>query len=284
MPAMNCPSCGRDVGQEVFKTTKRPDGVTRRRRCAGSEGCGYTYTTTETISQAGLHVHKLDGRVVDFSRNSVRRAIRKAAVRPFAPERLDEIVEAVVMRAQRQAVGGVIDSQTVGDALLSELRRVDQGSHIRFALVHRGRRDRADGTAGWTDETQVTTWLEEEYPELEGYDPPTRLRSVVKRDGNRREPFNRKKLEQSIGYSSKGRGSRQDVHTLATIVADDVITALKDQPIVTSGQILRSLRRRDPVAYLRFASTAKRFDSPQDYHAEASALNHAAASPRHRDQ
>ncbi len=121
----------------------------------------------------------------------------------------------------------------------------------------------------------VLRWLHEDYPELEFYDPPARLRTVVKRNGDR-QSFSRKKLEQSIGYSSKGRGTRQQVYKLAQLVASDVEAALGDQAMVTSGQIaseiLRSLRQRDHVAYLRFASTAKRFASPQDYEAEAVGL------------
>jgi len=62
--------------------------------------------------------------------------------------------------------------------------------------------------------------------------------------------------------------------------------ALGDQPLVTSGQIaseiLESLRRRDQVAYLRFASTAKRFRSPEDYEAEATALAHVPQNRRVR--
>jgi transcriptional repressor NrdR len=98
----------------------------------------------------------------------------------------------------------------------------------------------------------------------------------VKHDG-RREPFDRGKLERSIGRAAKGRGaSPAAVHGLATEVAQDVLNELGEQPVVTAGQIaseiLRSLRRRDHIGFLRYASTAKGYLSREDYEFEAVAL------------
>jgi transcriptional regulator NrdR family protein len=73
------------------------------------------------------------------------------------------------------------------------------------------------------------------------------------------------------------------VHNLATEVADEVEAALGDQPIITTGQIaaeiMRSLRVQDPIAYLRYASAAKRYQSAGDYEAEALALRGSRFRP-----
>jgi len=59
-------------------------------------------------------------------------------------------------------------------------------------------------------------------------------------------------------------------------VAKAVYRALSDQPTVTSAQlaseILHVLRKKDHIAFLRYASTAKRYQSVEDYEDEAVAL------------
>ena len=84
--------------------------------------------------------------------------------------------------------------------------------------------------------------------------------------------------------AAKGRNSKEVVEKLATAVAGDVEAALGDQPRITSGQIaseiLRSLRRRDHIAYLRYASTAKRFRSPEDYENEVASLRNVKMGQR----
>jgi transcriptional repressor NrdR len=97
------------------------------------------------------------------------------------------------------------------------------------------------------------------------------------------EPFDRKRLERSIRLAAKGRGaSDEEVAKIATDVAERVMEALGNQPIVTTGQlsaeVLRILRDLDHIAYLQAASTIKSFKSVEDYRAEAEAL---VASPRH---
>jgi transcriptional regulator NrdR family protein len=99
---------------------------------------------------------------------------------------------------------------------------------------------------------------------------------VVKVRKGTRERFDRDKLKIAASIACKGRGSTEDVDRLSSDVANDVVAAIGSQPIVTTGQIsaevLRSLRDRDDIAYLRYASTVKRFATVLDYKAEALAL------------
>ncbi len=271
---MFCPQCGSHAKQAVLETRTGPDGrVRRRRRCPD---CGHRFHTTEQLSETGLQVRKSDGRVVPFVRDSIRTNIRKAAVRQFGRDELDELVDLVYADLYPLADVGPIPTSAIADAVLLRLRETDPATHIRFALVHAGRRDRTDARRGWRGVEEVRRWLVDEYPQLQNYRPPSGLTKVVKRDG-RIVPFDRVKLERGIGIASKGRGTRDEVHQLAIDAAMDVEREIGDQPIVTTGQIaaeiLRSLRKREPVAYLRYASTAKRFPSPEAYDAEAAALS-----------
>lgn len=270
---MRCPQCRSDTKQAVKETRTGPDGrIARRRRCPD---CEHSFWTVEQLSETGVQVPKANGRVVPFVRDSIRTNINKAAARGIPARQLDGLVDAVVADVYPLASQGPIPTSAIADAVLKRLRALDQATHIRFALVHAGRQDRHDTRQGWRGIPEVRQWLIREYPQLQYYHSPARLTMVVKRDG-RRMTYDRQQLEQSVAIASRGRGVRDDVERLAVDVANDVERALGDQPIVTSGQItseiLRSLRDREHVAYLRFASTAKGFASPEDYAAETASL------------
>lgn len=269
---MDCPNCGRGTTLSVTKTRHAVDGtIERSRRCSG---CGRSFSTFERFSESSLHVRKSDGAVVPFGRRRLHRSVEKALVRRYRPPELDALIGKVVARVYGDAVNGVVDSRALGDAVLTELKRLDPASHIRFALVHAGRLDRQSG-GGWTQVAQMRRWLHEQYPSVAHRQMPGRLTTVVKRDGSR-ERYDRRKLERSIGLAAKGRESPDALWRRSEQVADTVERILIDQPMVTSGQIaaeiLRVFRRWDHIAFLRFASTAKGFDSPEDFEAEAGSL------------
>lgn len=270
---MHCPNCGSTRRQQVKETRRSPEGrIVRRRRCPD---CGEDFHTVEQLADTGLHVRKSDGRIVRFNRNAIRRGLAEAAVRKYDPDRLNLLIDNVVAEVYPHADNGVVPSSVIGEAVLKYFRSFDEVSQIRFALVHIGRIDRAGDRRGWSSVADFRRWLGEAYPQVVGARVATRLYEVVKRDGSYQR-FDRQKLERGIGVAAKGRGTDRDVERLATEVANEVERTLSDQPLVTSGQIsseiLRSLRRRDHVAYLRFASTAKHFRTPEDYEAEALAL------------
>lgn len=271
---MRCPQCGSEARQAVKETRTGTDGRISRRR--GCPDCGHAFQTTEQLSESGLQVRKVDGRVVPFVRDSIRTCIREAAVRAFAKEQLEELVDRVCADVYPLSEKGPIPTSAIADAVLRRVRDVDPATHIRFALVHAGKRDLRSGRPGWDGIEDVRRWLVDEYPQLQNYRPPGGLAKVVKRDG-RLVAFDRSKLERGIGIASKGRGTADEIRDLAHEVVRDLERAIGDQPIVTTGQIaseiLRSLRRRDAVAYLRFASRTKGFTAPESYEAEAVGLS-----------
>lgn len=271
---MRCPSCGDDAHLGVRETRRQSDGSIRRRRRCGA--CGHHITTVEQISGDRVQVRKSDGRLEPFDRTKLLRGVVKAAVRPHHGNRLAELVENIAQDARAHSDEGIIDSSALSTLVLVQLKEFDPVTHVRYALTQLSRRDASKRTSELRDAGEVRVWLRREYPEVEYLRTPTTTHQVVKRDG-RREPFERRKLERSIGLSAKGRGrSDKAVRDLATRLADKVLDELRDQAVVTSGQlaseVLRLLRRTDHIAALRFSSTMKQFASVGDYETEALGL------------
>ncbi len=272
---MLCPNCGSSEKADVKETRPgRDGGIRRRRRC---KECFHDFHTTEHVSGESLRVRKTEGREELFERSKLRKGIVKAAVRPHHVDRLTELVESIAQVAHQRATDGVVSSDVLAQLVLDHLREFDEVTHVRFALTQVGRRDRTDrGSRGWRRSSEFRRWLTAQYPRLEHSKPPAKLSIVVKRD-DRREPYDRLKMERSVGLASKGRGgSDAEVREFALRVADAVEQELSDQALVTSGQIsaqiLRVLRNADHIAAIRYASTAKRFSSVEDYEIEALGL------------
>lgn len=270
---MLCPNCGSNDKAAVKETRRMSDGgIRRRRRC---QKCFNDFETLENVSGRNLRVIKSDGSTELFDKEKIRKGIVKAAVRPHHSDRLTEVVESITREAQRASDAGAVSSAIIGENVLSHLQSFDPVTHVRYALTQLGRQDKA-GVLGWRDARDFRNWLRETYGSEIGHAHlPAKIAQVVKRDG-RREPFDSRKLERSIGVASKGRGSQESVRDLATEVARDVEHELSEQAIVTSGQlaaeIIRALRDRDSIAAIRFASTAKGFLSVEDYESEALGL------------
>ena len=97
---------------------------------------------------------------------------------------------------------------------------------------------------------------------------------VVKRNGTK-EPFSRAKVVNGVRRACKGRPvDDDDLAALAQEVEDHVRSAGGAE--VTSQDvglaILRPLRELDEVAYLRFASVYRGFDSLADFEREVAGL------------
>jgi transcriptional repressor NrdR len=271
---MQCPFCG--AGQHVRVTDTRPRDsgeVERRRLCAT---CGEYFTTVERISAHDTIVAKNGDRGSErFSRMKLRRGIQKAAANwSLNDGDLDAVVERVVKRL-RPKPHEQVSSTRIAELVMRVLESDNSPmmiTRIRFAMVSIGRTSRATRFQGLHE---FMAWLEAQYG------PPSAGRSsdtpflVVKRNGQM-QPFLVKKLERSVGIASKGRGSDAQVAALAERVAADTVRELEGQAIVMSQQIasevLKSLKRYDELAYLRYASIVKRYQTVDDFWREAYAL------------
>ena len=98
--------------------------------------------------------------------------------------------------------------------------------------------------------------------------------AVVKRSGVS-EPFNRSKVVAGVRRACQGRPVDEDQLQLLAQQVEDAIraTGAAEVPSHEVGlAILRPLRELDEVAYLRFASVYRAFESADDFDAEIKML------------
>ena len=105
------------------------------------------------------------------------------------------------------------------------------------------------------------------------------LREVtVVKSSDRREPFDRGKLEQSVTLACRKRGIAQErLDQLVSGIQRQVETAGEGE--VSSSRIgemvMEGLRQLDSVAYIRFASVYRDFSEARDFEEFASAVQEA---------
>ena len=107
------------------------------------------------------------------------------------------------------------------------------------------------------------------------------LREVaVIKSGDRREPFDRCKLEQSIALACRKRGIEQErIDQLVSGIQRQLETAGDSE--VASARIgelvMEGLQRLDTVAYIRFASVYRDFSEARDFEEFAGSVRDAGA-------
>src|SRR5688500_1134291 len=98
---------------------------------------------------------------------------------------------------------------------------------------------------------------------------------VVVKSGDRREPFDRVKLEQSIALAVRKRGIEQErLDQLVSGIQRQVETAGESEvPSARIGElVMDGLRQLDSVAYIRFASVYRDFGEARDFEEFASTV------------
>ena len=98
--------------------------------------------------------------------------------------------------------------------------------------------------------------------------------TVVKSD-DKREPFDRTKLEQSVALACRKRGIEQErIDQLVSGIQRQVETAGETEvPTSRIGElVMEGLRQLDTVAYIRFASVYRDFSEARDFEEFASSV------------
>lgn len=120
------------------RVTGAGDVIRRRREC---ESCASRFTTYERVEEVLPLVVKKDGRREPFDRRKVLAGLRKACDKRAVPlERLEAVVESIE-RALTESGDKEVSAKTVGEKVITELRKVDEIAYIRFASVYRSFRD-----------------------------------------------------------------------------------------------------------------------------------------------
>ena len=132
---MRCPFCSHPDSR-VLDSRPAHEGaeIRRRRECLA---CRRRFTSYERVEEAPLWVVKKDGRRERFDRAKILRGLITACEkRPIAVERLESIVDAVERQVRDRHVDEVA-TETIGEAVMTALRSLDEVAYVRFASVYR---------------------------------------------------------------------------------------------------------------------------------------------------
>ncbi len=102
---------------------------------------------------------------------------------------------------------------------------------------------------------------------------------VIVKSGDRREAFDRSKLENSVALACRKRGVTQEqIDRLVSGIQRQVETAGESEvPSARIGEmVMDGLRQIDSVAYIRFASVYRDFSEARDFEEFASTVQEAA--------
>jgi transcriptional regulator NrdR family protein len=307
---MNCPRC--NVAMSVVETRKpeEDDADRRVRRYRLCPSCKQRYPTLETLDFASAQVAKLNGKPETFDRRKILKSIRKASISAIPARELADLVDRIVERlildapVSSQAVGGPdpIPSPAIGQSVLDVLAEEPHHRVVeaRYALLFRpgGFQDRA-GFLEWM-RTRGLLKPEGSVARADVSAGRTEPAWVLKRS-DAVEPFDARKLAESLRKAVVGRPAdpeaiRRD-EAFGVRLASLVIDQLEGQLIVTSGQLATEVMRmfRSPevlahmtsgereLAYLRAASTAKKFTDVESFAAESAVRFHSGPAPQAQD-
>jgi len=130
--SMKCPMCGA-LEDRVIDSRTSSDGssIRRRREC---QDCSRRFTTYERVEETPRLIVKKDQTRQPFDRKKVLSGLLKACEkRPVPTEKLEELVDLVERTVQEQGTSEV-DSRIIGEVVVSELKKIDQVSYVRFRL------------------------------------------------------------------------------------------------------------------------------------------------------
>ena len=158
---MRCPSCGSLDTQVKDSRPTEDSAVIRRRRVCLT--CNFRFTTFERVQLRELTVIKRNGRRVPFDRDKLLRSVQIALrKRPVDAERIEQMVSKVVRELESLGENEV-SSEAIGEAVMNELRDVDDVAYVRFASVYKNFREAKDfeqALAELSDETKPDTQVQ----------------------------------------------------------------------------------------------------------------------------
>ena len=132
---MQCPFC-RSNDTKVIDSRLVGEGneIRRRRECIV---CEARFTTYETIELSIPRIVKRDGSCVQFREEKLRSGILRALEkRPVRADLVDAAISRILYRLR--AFGErEIETKTLGEWVMTELRALDEVAYVRFASVYR---------------------------------------------------------------------------------------------------------------------------------------------------
>jgi len=139
---MRCPFCKAQETKVIdSRLVADGDQVRRRRECLA---CSERYTTYEVAELLMPRVVKQDGTRQPFDEEKLRAGIlRSLEKRPVSVEQIESCINRI-KHSLRATGEREVRSMVVGEAVMKELRRLDQVAYVRFASVYRSFQDLAE--------------------------------------------------------------------------------------------------------------------------------------------
>lgn len=135
---MKCPQCGHLEHRVLETRLHREEEIRRRRECMN---CKLRFSTVETILVHYPQVIKKDARREPFSKEKLRRGIQIACKkRPVSVAQIESIVNRIA-RGVQASPDKELAAHRIGQAVVEELKALDDVAYVRFASVYRSFRD-----------------------------------------------------------------------------------------------------------------------------------------------
>lgn len=122
--------------REVIGTSE----IRRRRECLK---CHKRYTTYERVAGLELVVLKRDGHREAFDREKLKRGVVIALEKRPAGEQADLLIDKIESKLRLKG-DRVVNSKVIGQAVLAELKKLDEIAYLRFASVYRSFQNTGD--------------------------------------------------------------------------------------------------------------------------------------------
>ncbi|MBM7560506.1 transcriptional regulator NrdR [Fusibacter tunisiensis] len=136
---MKCPFCN-NLESKVVDSRPTDDGhvIRRRRECIG---CGERFTTYEKIEEIPMIIVKKNGMRESYNRMKVLNGIIRACEkRPVTMEQMEALIDRIEMTLH-SSMEKEIQSEWVGELVMSGLKDLDEVAYVRFASVYRQFKD-----------------------------------------------------------------------------------------------------------------------------------------------
>lgn len=136
---MKCPYCS-NPDTRVIDSRPAEDGnsIRRRRSC---DVCGKRFTTYEKVETIPLIIIKKDNNREQYNRGKIESGVLRACYkRPVSAEDIQKLVnnvETKVFSLEEKE----IESTTIGEVVMEELKTLDEVAYVRFASVYREFKD-----------------------------------------------------------------------------------------------------------------------------------------------
>ena len=132
---MKCPFCGHENTRVIDSRPAEDNNSIRRRRVC--DECDKRFTTYEKIETSPVMIVKKDMRREPFNPDKIKRGILHACQkRPISVSDVDAIVEKVE-KLVHSSGEDELSSRRIGEAVMDELKQLDEVAYVRFASVYR---------------------------------------------------------------------------------------------------------------------------------------------------